>query len=183
MTISQMSEQLHLGLASRDVCVMLANRPQGMFVYRGKDVDHAKPICSRNCLGFRSTTAVGGVDPSPFHPASLGLSVSANLADGSCPSAFQSTGRQRVRLQSQHGGSVANPLSATRPRGSSRRSAVRSAAELFPPTNNWKSSRWPPAKRPTMIASPVNGALTIWQPSWSTGTLRKRCGAPRSGGC
>src|ERR1019366_8594983 len=30
------------------------------------------------------------------------------------------------------------------------------------------SSRWPPAKQPSMIASPVNGASTISPPSWST---------------
>ena len=50
-----------------------------------------------------------------------------------------------------------------------------------PPTNNWKSSRWPPAKPVSMIVSPVNGASTISRPSWSIGMLTMRCIAPPFG--
>jgi hypothetical protein len=58
----------------------------------GKDVRHAIPLCAADCLGPPSTESIAGSHPSPFHAASLGLSLPADLAAGSQGSAFQSTG-------------------------------------------------------------------------------------------
>ena len=135
---------------------------------RDKDVHHAEPLCASDCLGSRSPKPLAGSDPGSFHPASSGLPLSADLAVGCQGSAVQSPSCQRIRLHAQHRRSLAHTLSGARPCWPSRCSAVRSAAELFPPTNSSKSSRWPPAKQPSMIASPVNGASTISPPSWST---------------
>jgi Resolvase, N terminal domain len=141
---------------------------------RGKDVHDAKSICASNCLGSRNTKSLARSHPGPLHAASLGLSLSADLAGGSERSAVQFTGCQRIWLRSQHRHSVAKALSPARSRWSARCTAIRSAAELSPPMSNWKSSPWPPAKPASMIASPVNGVSTISRPSWSTATPTKR---------
>jgi hypothetical protein len=78
MTSSQIAAQLQLALAKRGVYVKLANRLDFM----GKDVRHAKPLCAADCLGPRSTKSIAGSQSSPLHAASLGLSLSADLAAG-----------------------------------------------------------------------------------------------------
>ena len=123
----------------------------------------------------RYTKSLAGSYPSPLHAASLWSFVARLIfAARSQRSAVQSSSCQRVRLQSQHRRSVAHALSPARSRWSARCSTLRSATELFPPTNNSKSSRWPPAKPASMIASPVNGASTTSPPTWSTATPTKR---------
>jgi hypothetical protein len=76
MTISQIIAQLQLALAKRGVYVKLANRLNLL----GKDVRHAKPFCAADCLGPGNTRSIAGSQPSPLHAASLGLSLSADLA-------------------------------------------------------------------------------------------------------
>jgi hypothetical protein len=93
MTISQIAEQLQLALANRGVYVKLAIRPKENSS-SGKDVDHAKSICSRDRFGPRCTNTLAGSDPSPFHAASVGLSMSPDPPLGSGGSAFQSSGGQ-----------------------------------------------------------------------------------------
>src|ERR1700722_536996 len=119
MTISQIPEQLQLAWTKWDVCVKLANRCMD-FLSLGKDVDHAKPICSGDCLGVRRTKTVGGSHASPFHPTSFGLPLSTDFAIGPRRSAFQFADRQRVWLLSQHGNSLANTLSSARSSRSAR---------------------------------------------------------------
>jgi hypothetical protein len=78
MTILQIAAQLQLGWTKRGVYVKLANRLD----FVGKDVRHAKPLCAADCLGPRSTKSIAGSPSSPLHAASLGLSLSADLAAG-----------------------------------------------------------------------------------------------------
>jgi hypothetical protein len=97
MTISQISAQLQLAWTKWGICGKLANRLWDRSS-SGKDADHAKPICASDCLKPRSPKPLAGFDPSPFHPASFGLSLPADLAVGSRGSAFQSSSCQRMRL-------------------------------------------------------------------------------------
>jgi hypothetical protein len=78
MTSSQIVAQLQLALAKRGVYVKLAKRLDLV----GKDVRHAKPLCAADCLGPRSTISIAGSQSSPLNTASLGLSLSADLAAG-----------------------------------------------------------------------------------------------------
>ena len=68
------------------------------------------PFAPPIVLDLDSTKSLAGSDPSPFHAASFGLSLSADPAAGSQGSAVQSAGCQRVRLRSQHRRSLANAL-------------------------------------------------------------------------